>query len=192
MKQISVRQPGAAATLRAAIEAIWQGFRSPTGRRAAVMVVSGEESILKAKASFMMELLRRRMAKRGIAMLSPQSSAEGKAGAAAADETAILAEARALGADYGVVVSLDDLNCQVDESPMPDVEKLRVSTTLCVAYRIFGIGPDRLLAGQTLALCRRTSPIVRGTAVGSDVLNELLREIADRIDQQLESLQLPA
>ena len=149
--------------------------------------------MLASKASVLSELLHRRMATRGIAAVQTGETGSGPVGMATADsDVAMLASARALGADYGLVISLDDLNCQVDESRVPDLGKLRVNTTLCVGYRLFEIGPGRLLAGQTLAFCRRTSPIVRGTAVGSDVLDGLMREVADRIDQQLESLQLSA
>jgi hypothetical protein len=133
------------------------------------------------------------MATRGIAALRGETVKASRVEVETGDgEAALLAKARAAGADYGLVVSLDDLNCQVDEARVRDIGALRVNTTLCVAYRLFEVGPERLLAGQTLAFCRRTSPIVKGTAVGSDVLDGLMREVADRIDQQMELLHLSA
>lgn len=172
---------------------VWHSFRPRTRKRAALLISSETRSILAPKASVLSQLLHRRMAMRGIAAVQADAAASDAAGMKTTDsETAMLASARALGADYGLVISLDDLNCQVDESRVRNVGEMRVNTTLCVAYRLFEIGPGRLLAGQTLAFCRRTPPIVRGTAVGSDVLDGLMREVADRIDQQLESLQLSA
>lgn len=169
--------------------AMRRGFRPPARKRAALIVSSSVKSVLSPKASVLAALLHRRMATRGIAAVpaSGQTETELSDG-----EAALLASARALGADYGLVVSLDDLNCQVDESRVRDIGKLRVNTTLCVAYRLFEIGHGRLLVAQTLAFCRRTSPIVSGTAVGSDVLDGLMREVADRIDQQFEALHLSA
>jgi hypothetical protein len=173
--------------------AIWHGLRPRARKRATVVVSSAAKSILAPKATVLTELLHRRMATRGIATFQTADAMAHQTEVETADgEAAMLASARAVGADYGLVVSLDDLNCQVDEFRVRDIAQLRVNTTLCVAYRLFEIGPGRLLAGQTLAFCRRTSPIVNGTAVGSDVLDGLMREVADRIDQQMESLHLPA
>ena len=170
--------------------AIRRGFRPQARKRAALIVSSSVKSVLMPKAPVLAELLHQRMAMRGIAAVGGDA-ASGRAEAESSDgEATLLASARALGADYGLVVSLDDLNCQVDDSRVLDLGKLRVNTTLCVAYRLFEIGHGRVLAGQTLAFCRRTSPIVSGTAVGSDVLDGLMREVADRIDQQFESLHL--
>lgn len=172
---------------------IWRGFHAHAPKRAALMVLSGEKSILSPQAPVLAELLHHRMATRGIASLWGEAGEVSRVDVETTDsEAALLAKARAAGADYGLVVSLDDLNCQVDESRVRDIGTLRVNTTLCVAYRFFEVGSERLLAGQTLAFCRRTSPIVNGTAVGSDVLDGLMREVADRIDQQMESLHLAA
>jgi hypothetical protein len=177
----------------AGLAAVWHARRPRPRKRAALIVSSGAKSMLAPKTSVLAEMLHRRMATRGIAAVQAKEAAFGKAEVEVADgDGALLARARALGADYGLLISLDDLNCQVDESRVRDLGKLRVNTTLCVAYRLFEIVSGRLLAGQTLAFCRRTSPIVSGTAVGSDVLDGLMREVADRIDQQLESLHLPA
>lgn len=183
----------AAVTLPFICAAIWRGLHTHAPRRATLLVLSGEKSILSPQAPVLAELLHHRMATRGIAALQDETVMANRVEMEAQDsEATLLARARAAGADYGLVVSLDDLNCQVDEARVRDIGTLRVNTTLCVAYRLFEIGSERLLAGQTLAFCRRTSPIVKGTAVGSDVLDGLMREVADRIDQQMELLRLPA
>ncbi|MES1166488.1 MAG: hypothetical protein ABUL68_00660, partial [Pseudomonadota bacterium] len=61
-----------------------------------------------------------------------------------------------------------------------------------VAFRMIEVGSGRVLAEQTLAHCRKTPPVVNGTSVGSDVVDRLLGEVAERISGHLRSLPLAA
>jgi hypothetical protein len=174
------------------IGAILWGTRPRMRRKkTALLVLSGAKSTLEPKVAVLTELLYRRVTAQGFAARRVKRAAatslrdEPRAGASAA-----LHGARAVGADYVLVVSMDDLSCQVDESRMGDLEALRVNTTLCVAYQVVEILSGRLLLGQTLALCRTTSPIVNGTSVGSHIIDGLLDEVADRIGENLGSLHL--
>jgi hypothetical protein len=162
-------------------------------RKTTLLVLTGAISILEGKVAVLACLLRARVVARGLAPIR----ARNLKGTALLDErltcdAAALQSARRLGADYMLVVSLHDLSCRIDESRLGDLAKLRVNTALCVAYQILEVASGEVLAGQTLALCRTTSPIVGGTSVGSDVLDRLLAEVADRIDEQMESLRLAA
>ncbi len=170
---------------------LWSTRRGMQRKKTALLVLNGAKSILGPKVALLTELLYRRVVARG---LVPHRLKSVPVTALREEKSAcpsvVLQGARALGADYALVVSMDDLNCQVDESRMGDLESLRVNTTLCVAYQVVEIVSGRLLLGQTLALCRTTSPIVNGTSVGSEILDGLLAEAANRISENLGALHL--
>lgn len=173
--------------------ALWGTRQRTKQKKTALFVLSGTKSILDAKVAVLTELLRARVTARGFsAVRAKRAAVAALRDERPASDAKALQCARSLGADYVLVVSLDDLSCQVDQSRMVNLEALRVSTTLCVAYQLLEIMSGRLLVGQTLALCRTTSPIVSGTTVGSDILDRLLGEVADRIGEHLGSLHLAA
>ena len=168
---------------------LWSTRQGRQQKKTGLLVLHSPKSILGAKVALLTELLHSRVAALGLGARRLKSAAI----TAPPDERstgAVLQGARALGMDYALVVSMADLSCQVDESRLGDLETLRVNTTLCVAYQMVEIASGRLLLGQTLALCRTTSPIVSGTSVGSEILDGLLAEAANRISENLGSLHL--
>jgi hypothetical protein len=172
---------------------IWDTGRRARRKKTALFVLNGEKAILEAKISVLTELLYNRVVARGFAGLRSKNFTKiALQNEKLLGDAVMVHHARLLGADYVLVVSMDDLSCQVDESRMAHLAALRVNTTLCVAYQIREVASGRVLAGQTLALCRMTPPIVSGTSVGSDILDKLLGEAADRIAEHLGSLRLAA
>ncbi|HWA08153.1 MAG TPA: hypothetical protein VG838_01670 [Opitutaceae bacterium] len=185
---------GAVAILPAAL--LIAGFLlwSPRRRgrkRAALLVRSEAAAALDAKVGVFRELLHCRLASKGLATpLALRPVTGGAPEVETGDHAAALACGRSLNADYVLVVSMDDLNCEVDETQPIDLESMRVNTTLCVAYEVLEMVSGRSVAGRSLALCRNTSPIVSGTSVGSDTLDGLLQEAADSIGEQIGALRL--
>jgi hypothetical protein len=161
-------------------------------RAVSLFVFDDAQSLLAAKAPELSRLLRAGITARGFSALGEKHPVPILSGDAVAVETAVLQRSRQLGADYALVVSLHDLTCEVDEFRMTNLATLRVNTTLCVAFRMIEVGSGRVLAEQTLAHCRKTAPIVSGTSVGSDVVDRLLGEVAERISGHLRSLPLAA
>jgi hypothetical protein len=162
-------------------------------KKTALLVLNCEKTILEARAEVLKRRLRTSMADQGLVPL--RAGGTGRAlllDESLACDATTLDSARSRGADYLLVVSLHDLSCEVDESRLVNLARMRVNTTLCVAYQILEVASGHVLAGQTLALCRTTPPIVSGTGVGGEVLDKLLGEAADRISECLGSLRLAA
>ena len=167
----------------------------PAARKTALCVLGGSKEVLDAKASLLARLLRDRAALHGFATVPLKSDAA--AIALLLDEQArsagpALARAQALGARHILLVTLHDLDCRIPDETARVAEGLRVNTTLCVGYHLIEAATGRVLLRRTLALCRMTTPIISGTAVGSEVLDSLLGEMADRIADQMGSLALAA
>jgi hypothetical protein len=168
---------------------VWIMGRRTRGKTV-LFVLNGEKPILEAKVPVLAQVLCARMMARGFSIFRARKTATIRLNEKPDGDTAILQQARGRGADYALVVSLNDLGCQVDESRSWNLETLRMNTMLCADYQMLEVVSGRVLACQTLALCRITPPIVSGTSVGSDILDKLLGEVADRITGHIESLQL--
>ena len=169
---------------------LWDARRRTGRKRAALFVLSGAQSLLRDKIPVLADLLRIRVNACGYSAIRPKDAVLTMPRVEVpVDGSVMLQCARSSRADYALVVSLDDLSCQVDESRPCNLAALRVNTTLCVAYQFIETVSGRVLGAKTLALCRITSPIVSGTNVGGEILDRLLGEVADRISEHLASMQ---
>jgi len=168
------------------------GFRRHRRRVAALVVINDGDSILEDKVHTLARVLRAGLRTHGYCTLSPASFAAGGRAGAPAFDAAMLQLARGSAAEYILVVAMRDLICRVDDARMQNPAALRVETTVCVEFQVIDGRSGGLLARHALAHCRTTSPIVRGTSVGSEVLDLLLAEVAAQIASHMGSLPFAA
>jgi hypothetical protein len=166
------------------------GFRRR--RVAALVVLNDGDSILEDKVQTLARVLRAGLRTHGYCTLSPASSAAvGPVGTPAFDAH-MLRLARGCAAEYLLVVAMRDLSCRVDDARLWNLPALRVETTVCVEFQVIEARSGRLLAQHALAHCRTTSPIVRGTSIGSELVDLLLAEVAAQIASHMGSLPFAA
>lgn len=167
-------------------------LRQHRRRTAAIFVLSDGESYLEEKVPAFTDLLRAGMRPHGFSTVSPATSAMAGRWGEPSFDAALLQVARGSGAEYILAVAMREICCRVDDAGLTNLAALRVDTTICVEFQVIETGSGRLLVRNTLAHGRTTSPIVRGTSIGNEVVDLLLSEIAAQIARHLGSLPVAA